>query len=170
MSISDAEIIAQRCSVLSGVEVYLLLPGGNPLHPIRQGTVLMYGMVWGLTVKDCRGDFFGGMWAWGVMGGLRNHDLGTPPPLGGPNTWGQVNHNQAQKGSKNFLRLRWGLENSFSLDVCNFKTLHAWMEQPHRIWTPTPCRAIGCQNSRDYVRCKLLIFFCISCVFLAKKT
>ena len=128
-------------------------------------------MVWYgcLTVKDCRGDFFGGMWPWGVMGGLRNHDPGTPPPLGGPNTWGQVNHNQAQKGSKIFLRLRRGLENSFSLDVCNFKTLHAWMERPHRIWTPTPCRAIGCQNSRDYVRCKLLIFFCISCVFFGEK-
>ena len=138
---------------------------------ILSGRGMCCCMVWYgcLTVKDCRGDFFGGMWAWGVMGGLRNHDPGTPPPLGGPNTWGQVNHNQAQKGSKNFLRLRWGLENLFSLDVCNFKTLHAWMEQPHRIWTPTPCRAIGCQNSRDYVRCKLLIFFCISCVFFGEK-
>ena len=63
MSISDAEIIAQRCSVLSGVEVYLLLPGGNALHPIRQGTVLMYGMVWVPYNGGLQSRFF-----WGHVG------------------------------------------------------------------------------------------------------
>ena len=69
MSISDAVTIAQRCSVLSGVEVYLLLPGGNPLHPIRQGTVLMYGMVWVPYSEGLQSGFFWGHVGVGGYGG-----------------------------------------------------------------------------------------------------